>query len=311
LRERILGTSVSALDFGELTRMQGSPAERALLERCEQSLTLLESLPATDQKLIREVLATITSGQELDLVRFASASADQIVALRTDEELDDYIYRVAGCVGEFWTAICLERQFGDLEILGDSILTSPHFEQLSIRFGKGLQLVNILRDLPVDLRKGRCYLPTRRLREIDLAPAELLNPERESRFHPLFERYLDVAEAHLTAGWDYTNLIPFGHVRLRLACAWPILIGLKTIRQLRRSNILDPQQRVKISRTEVRKIVLRSIVNYPLPMIWRQLARPTRDWPQPMIAARPPGVASSRGEENVAAKGGTPQNKDV
>lgn len=311
LRDRIQGTSVSALDFGELARMQGSTAERALLQKCEASLTLLESLPATDQKLIREVLATITSGQELDLVRFASASAAQIVALRTDEELDDYIYRVAGCVGKFWTAICLERQFADLEILGESILTSPHFEQLSVRFGKGLQLVNILRDVPVDLRKGRCYLPEKKLREAGLTPPDLLDLEREAKFRLLYDRYLDHAESHLAAGWEYTNLIPFGQERLRLACAWPILIGLKTIRQLRNSNVLDPQQRVKISRKEVRAIIFRSIVCYPLPMIWRKLARPTRDWPQPMIATRAPVSSSRLGGVKAGQKANTPQDKDV
>jgi farnesyl-diphosphate farnesyltransferase len=274
LRDRILGTSVSALDFGELVRRQGSPAERALLEKCETSLTLLESFPATDQKLIREVLATITSGPELDLRRFATASARQIVALRTDEELDDYTYRVAGCVGKFWTAMSVEHQFADLEILGESVLTSPHFEQLGIRFGKGLQLVNILRDVPEDLRKGRCYLPETKLREIGLAPIDLLNPEQEPKFRPLFHRYLDLAESHLTAGWEYTNLIPFGQARLRLACAWPILIGLGTIQRLRRSNVLLPQQRVKISRNELYAIVFRSVVCYPVPIIWRRLARP-------------------------------------
>jgi farnesyl-diphosphate farnesyltransferase len=276
LRDRILGTSVSALDFGELVRKQGSPAERALLEKCEMSLTLLESFPVTDQKLIREVLATITSGQELDLRRFATASARQIVALRTDEELDDYTYRVAGCVGKFWTAMCVEHQFADGEMPGKSVLTSPHFEQLSIRFGKGLQLVNILRDVPEDLRKGRCYLPETKLREMGLAPVDLLNPEHEPKFRPLYHRYLDLAESHLAAGWEYTNLIPFGQARLRLACSWPILIGLGTIQRLRRSNVLIAEQRVKISRNELRAIVFRSVICYPLPMIWRKLARLAR-----------------------------------
>src|SRR2546421_7885652 len=34
LRERILGTRAGRLDFGELARHQGSPAERMLLEQC-------------------------------------------------------------------------------------------------------------------------------------------------------------------------------------------------------------------------------------------------------------------------------------
>ena len=64
-------------------------------------------LTPADLQLVREVLDTITSGQELDLRRFASADLPgSVVALRTDAELDDYTYRVAGCVGEFWTKMC-------------------------------------------------------------------------------------------------------------------------------------------------------------------------------------------------------------
>ena len=40
LRERILGQNSAPLNFGELARSQGSPAERALLEKIEDSLVL-------------------------------------------------------------------------------------------------------------------------------------------------------------------------------------------------------------------------------------------------------------------------------
>src|SRR5437870_3738629 len=90
LRERILGTSEQPLDLGEVVRQQGLPAERALLERIEASLSLLRNLSATDRQLVRDVLAAITSGQELDLRRFAGTSAERMVSLRTDAELEDY-----------------------------------------------------------------------------------------------------------------------------------------------------------------------------------------------------------------------------
>ena len=90
---------------------KASRAEGVLLEKCEASLALLRHLPPADRQLVREVLDTITSGQELDLRRFAGASAGTLVALRTDEELDDYTYRVAGCVGEFWTRMCRAHLF--------------------------------------------------------------------------------------------------------------------------------------------------------------------------------------------------------
>jgi farnesyl-diphosphate farnesyltransferase len=268
LRERILGTNSLPLDFGQLAQQQGSPAERVLLERCEDSLALLQSQSATDQKLIREVLDVITGGQELDLQRFGNPTPGKIVALQSDAELDDYTFRVAGCVGQFWTRICLAHQFSTPQT------ANPAFEQLGVRFGKGLQLVNILRDIPADLAKGRCYIPSEKLTAAGLSLEDLLHPENEPKFRPLYNSYLDLAESHLAAGWEYTNLMPVAQIRVRLACAWPILIGLQTIRRLRSGNVLDPRQRIKINRREVRGIVLRSVFYYPLPYIWRRLANP-------------------------------------
>ena len=47
---------------------------------------------------------------------------------------------------------------------------------LGVRFGKALQLTNVLRDLPRDLRNGRCYLPQSQLAPLGLSPADLLEP---------------------------------------------------------------------------------------------------------------------------------------
>jgi len=273
LRGRIFGTEPGPLDFSELARQQSLPAERALLENCEASLAALRELPTADAHLVRQVLDTITGGQELDLRRFKGASSEKIVALQTGAELDDYTYRVAGCVGKFWTEMCIGHLFNRPE-LEDLALGFP-FEELGVRFGKGLQLVNILRDLPADLRKGRCYLPLNKLTEAGLKPADLLQPLNETRFRPLYHGYLDLAESYLAAGWQYTNLVPRGQMRIRLACAWPVLIGLETIKRLRVENVLEPQHRVKLSRAEVRRLIVRSVVFYPLPAAWKRLATTT------------------------------------
>jgi farnesyl-diphosphate farnesyltransferase len=265
LREHILGQASAPLNFGELARRQGSPAEKLLLEKTEDSLALLAALSPDDLKLVRAVLATITSGQELDLRRFAGASADRIVALETAAELDDYTYRVAGCVGEFWTKMCRAHLFPQAR------LDEKQFVADGIRFGKGLQLVNILRDLPADLKNGRCYLPLDQLERARLLPEVLLSPATEAKFLPLFREHLDRAEAHLAAGWRYTNTLPFGQCRVRLACAWPVLIGARTIEKLRAAGALDLQRRVKVSRGEVRGILLRSALACPLPPVWRKL----------------------------------------
>ena len=275
LRERILGRSSAPLNFGELAQSQGSPAEKLLLEKTEAGLAILKTLAPADLELVRTVLTTITSGQELDLRRFgnvaktsASATGQRIVALETAAELDDYTYRVAGCVGEFWTKICRAHLFPNARLDEKQFITD------GIRFGKGLQLVNILRDLPVDLKNGRCYLPAERLDEAKLLPETLLSPANEQKFLRLFHEYLDQAEAHLTAGWRYTNTLPFGQFRVRLGCAWPILLGAKTIAKLRAADVTQLQQRVKVSRGEVYGILFGSLLACPLPFAWRKLYSP-------------------------------------
>lgn len=270
LRERVLGKNRAPLDFNDLAGKQGTSAEKLLLEKANDSLDALQTLSAEDQKNIRDVLATITGGQELDLRRFAplekaAPEARRIIALETTAELDDYTYRVAGCVGEFWTKMCRAHVFPDAK------LDEYRFIMNGIRFGKGLQIINILRDLPADLKKGRCYLPLEKLEQFKLSVQTLLSPANERHFLPLFREYLGRAEEHLRAGWDYTNMLPFSQFRLRLACAWPILIGVETIEQLRAVGVIELQQRVKVPRSEVRHIILRSILACPFSGVWKNL----------------------------------------
>lgn len=273
LRRRILNETRAPLNFGELAEAsgrnkpagQGSAAERVLLRRVEEAVGLIETFRLDDRKRIREVLETITSGQILDLRRFGKADSEHIVALASDEELEDYTYRVAGCVGEFWTGMCRAHLFPRASLDDAQLL------QRGIRFGMGLQLVNILRDLPADLRQGRCYLPAPGLRQLGLAPSSLLDPAWEGKVRPLYETWLDRAESHLREGWAYTCSLPWRCVRLRLACAWPVLIGARTLGHLRSGSFLDPQRRIKVGRTEVRSILWQTLWRLPIPFLWNRL----------------------------------------
>jgi farnesyl-diphosphate farnesyltransferase len=263
LRRRILGTASDPLDFTLLTQGRALPAEKILLEHAEEALRLLEQLPEADRRLVREVLRIIISGQELDLKRFANAGAAPVAALETEAELDDYTWRVAGCVGEFWTCICRLHLFPDAPVDEEFLLRN------GVRFGKGLQWVNILRDIPRDLHKGRCYLPRQSLAAAGLSPSDLLSSGNQARFRPLYDQWLAGAESHLAAGWDYINALPAGQFRLRLACAWPILIGVRTLRRLRHENVLDPMRRIKVTRPEIYALIARSILLWPWPSAWR------------------------------------------
>jgi farnesyl-diphosphate farnesyltransferase len=268
LRERILGRRAEPVDLSLLARQQGTPAERILLQRIEEAVTLLNRFDPPDRERIRSVVETITSGQELDLQRFGGAAAPNVIALQTDAELDDYTYRVAGCVGEFWTRMCCAHLFKPRTVDEVFLLKA------GIRFGQGLQLVNILRDLPADFKTGRCYIPSQALARVGLQPSDLLNTSAEARFKPLYLSYLQRAEQHLAEGWAYTHAMPRTYPRMRLACAWPLLIGQKTIQKLRVSNVLDGTARIKITRPEIRRILAKTILLYPFKRAWREQFAP-------------------------------------
>jgi farnesyl-diphosphate farnesyltransferase len=248
-----------------------TPGEKAALEHVDEAILLLGFLDPSDQKNVNEVIDIIISGQELDLTRFEVPNPmSSVRCLETDEELDDYTYRVAGCVGRFWTLICHKHLFPN-----DSAPVSSLLEN-GIQFGKGLQLINILRDLPSDLSKGRCYIPAGRLKSIGLRPEDLQDKAAEARFRPLFDEYVDRAESFLKSGWDYTNTIPRHLWRMRLSCAWPLLIGIKTLDRLRVSSILDPDNRIKVSRSEVRQILIQTTLKVPFPQAFSRLFQSCR-----------------------------------
>ena len=92
-----------------------------------------------------------------------------------------------------------------------------------------------------------------------LTPSDLLDTANLPRLRPLLADLLQVTLAHYDEGWAYTRAVPRGEWRLRLACAWPLLIGLRTLALVARAeNLLDPAALAKISRGAVYRILARS-----------------------------------------------------
>ncbi|HEU5196746.1 MAG TPA: phytoene/squalene synthase family protein [Methylomirabilota bacterium] len=267
---------------------QAHAAERTLLERVEEILARVARLPERDRAGVREVLSVLTSGMLFDLQRFPGEDAAGLAALDTLEELDRYTYLVAGCVGEFWT---------DLHVAHRPRLAgwnTPAMRATGVRFGKALQMTNVLRDVPGDLAHGRCYLPARELASLGLAPADLLASAGATHARPLLDRLLGVALEHYDAAWRYTLAVPQREWRMRLACAWPLLIGQATLEALAaHPNPLAASPRVKVPRAAVRAILARSLVS-----VWsdralgaeaaRRRARIAAGIENPACAARAP-----------------------
>ena len=205
---------------GEMAAAQHKPAESLLLQRFGECLDMLAGLPAAQVALIRRVVSVIVEGQCWDLTYF-----EQRQQVETDEDTLRYTYLVAGCVGEFWTDL-------GYETLGAHYCHPERqalMRQAGIRFGLGLQLINILRDIREDAERGRSYL---------------CSDERI---------WQDRAERYLRDGLDYASRLR--NFRLRFAVALPAMLGLSTLELIRRRK---NQARVKVPRRNVYLLMLKA-----------------------------------------------------
>ena len=218
---------------------QSDPAERKLIENLPGCIAWLERLDTADRTDIRAVLQTIVKGQELDLRRFGDPAT--AVPLKRAAELEEYTYLVAGCVGEFWTNLgfrCLPR----------FARRSPdEMKKLGIDYGKGLQLINILRDRGVDEKNGRIYFP----------PSEDISS------------WMDRAETQTRAGIEYASSLT--NWRTRFATALPALIGARTIALLHAAGLEAGTSTVKVPRPEVRRILFNAALATASPSSLRSL----------------------------------------
>jgi len=241
------GRSTDLPDFSELANLQPNEHEAELLRNVREVVDGLEVYSKEDQQRMLECLDIIVEGQVLDLERFGPANEGGVISsLNSNEELDDYTFRVAGCVGVFWTKMSLAH------VISISPDKQDEFYEKGIRFGKALQMINILRDIPEDLRFGRCYLPGEELKKHGLTPTDLLDMSNIEQFRPLYDQYLDITDKHLEAAVEYIRMLPDGQFRLKASTMLPVLIGQRTVSLLRTGNILDSDEKIKITRDEMK-----------------------------------------------------------
>jgi farnesyl-diphosphate farnesyltransferase len=247
--EKALPESIERIKAA-LAPCQADSAERELLERLGDCFVLFEAFAPDDRSRVRRLMATLINGMEMDLTVFPGETVKDLAGLASLDDLDRYTYYVAGCVGEFWTDLMCAHVPA---LRGWNV---ADMSRIGVRFGKGLQMTNILKDLSKDLRRGRCYVPEPLLKEQGLTPADLLRAESLPRLRPLLARLAALAVEHLDQGMLYTMAIPRRAVRLRLACLWPILSAGETLKlALNSPDLLNPAVTVKITHAQVRRIV--------------------------------------------------------
>ena len=254
----------------DLAPRQTHAGERELLTKLAPLLAWYEGLDGADRWDLGRTLARIGYGQELDLRRFGGKPGEggEVKALATAVETQEYAYLVAGSAGEFWTRLCERHLPGYAKLPGEEMLV------LGKRLGQGLQLVNILRDLPRDLAAGRCYLPAEDLAAAGLTTGDLRREPARAR--PILARWRVAAVEHLDAGWRYVQAVRAS--KLRYAVALPALLAVRTLEKLAATSPLETDGPVKVDRAALKRLMLTSAAaNLLAPALLDRLYRGPRD----------------------------------
>lgn len=183
--DETVGQEKARAELGELRReLEGGADARPLVR------TFLDV--AERRRLEVAYALELVAGVESDLGQ---------VCLRSDRELLRYCYRVAGTVGLMMCAV-----------LG---VDDPKAYAHAIDLGVAMQMTNICRDVLEDARRGRIYLPRRRLEKAGVAPEELLDGSADrDKVARVVCDVLDTAEMYYRSADRGLSYIP---ARSRLA----------------------------------------------------------------------------------------------
>ncbi|MCI0652925.1 MAG: squalene/phytoene synthase family protein, partial [Methylococcaceae bacterium] len=169
--------------------------------------------------------------------------------LKTSQELDRYCYFVAGCVGEMLTRLFCNYS-------AEIARNEQRILELSVSFGQGLQMTNILKDVWDDHRRCVCWLPQDIFTETGFDLAQLSPNHQDPAFCQGLEALIGIAHSHLENALEYTLLIPKSEIGIRYFCLWALGMAVLTLKKIKANLYFSNSGQVKISRSAVKSTVL-------------------------------------------------------
>lgn len=220
-----------------------SAAEKDLVLNTDKVVQITRSLPPSQQAILLRCVTIMSNGMsEFQFLWEKLRQSQQ--GLDSLQQMNDYCYYVAGVVGEMLTDLfCdyspeINQRFNELR-------------PLSLSFGQGLQMTNILKDIWDDQERGACWLPKEEFDKLGFD----LNTLRPDTYQPAFgqglTRLIGIAHHHLHNTLRYVFLLPSYEVEIRCFCLWTTAMSLLTLKKLQKRLDFNDGQSVKISRRSV------------------------------------------------------------
>ena len=262
-----------AHELGPLLSSSSTRQEQDLVANTARIVRITAGLGTAQRRAVERCVRIMSRGMA-EFQQHAGAAGLQDVP-----HLNRYCYCVAGVVGETLTDLFCDYS---AEIGGRREELLP----LSVSFGQGLQMVNILKDVWEDQRRGACWLP----RDVFLAAGFELRALSRGQAGPGFVEGLSqlvvLAHRHLAHALRFVLAIPPGETGIRRFCLWPLGMAVLTLQRIHATPRFRSGSDVKISRRSVRAVTAVSSIlarsNPALSLLFKGL---TRGLPRPPEAA--------------------------
>ena len=216
--------------------------------------------------------------------------------METRQDLDRYCYCVSGVVGEMMTELFIDYD-PTLVAYRDTL------RRLSVSFGAGLQLTNILKDQWEDRQRGICWLPHDLFAEHSIHLLGLQPDQTDANYERALSALIGTAHAHLQLALQYALLIPSRQAGIRRFVLWTGGLALLTLERLSRVKGFSAGHQVDLSRSQVAlmmrltrasqrsntglrvlfKFAARRLPLTPLDAQWQEAAYAIHQWPRSSI----------------------------
>ena len=266
-----------ATELSPLLSEQTIPAEHTLIQLIPQVIQITHRLDTKQIEALASCVETMAKGMPV----FQTKNLHD--GLETMADMDDYCYYVAGCVGEMLTKLFCHYS-------PEIAKHQKNMLNLSVSFGQGLQMTNILKDIWDDARRGVCWLPQDIFSETGFELKNLTPETSDEHFQEGLKHLISIAHNHLKNALTYTQLIPAHETGIRNFCLWALGMAILTLKKIKQNLFFNDSSQVKITRNSVKATIISTRLtgrsNTLLTLLFNLTSRElkTPDWqyvPQP------------------------------
>ena len=236
----------SAKQFAEELHPLLSPAatdaEKDLIKNTEPVIRISHSFNDRQRKALERCVTIMADG----MVKYQDA--ETLEGLTDQPAMDEYCYYVAGVVGEMLTELFCDYS-PEINKNYDELF------QLSVSFGQGLQMTNILKDIYDDYERGACWLPAEVFQRHGFDLKDLRPGLKNTHFESGLGELIGLAHSHLNNALKYTLMMPSKETGIRKFCLWAIGMAILTLQNINQKRDFKDGSEVKISRSSVKKTI--------------------------------------------------------